>query len=361
MSGWGVADKMGCLQSENRSSGLSKIHLNKLFLLMVGLSLLLGCGDPSKTREGAKTTDQGYQGKYPIVAVATVGMVADLVRNVGGEHVKVVQVMGSGIDPHLYKATRDDVQKLLDCEIVFYSGLMLEGKLSDVLVKVARGKPVVAVTEQIEASKLLEPEDFQGHLDPHVWMDVDAWSRGGEAVATALSKLDPTHSDQYRRNSQAYQLQLAELHEYGKTALGSIPREQRILITSHDAFNYFGRAYGLEVQGIQGLSTESEAGLQRINDLVSLIVEKGVRSVFVESSVPRKNVEAIVEGVRSRGKEISIGGELYSDAMGKQGDYEGTYIGMLDHNITLVARSLGGEAPEGGLHGKLKTVHGTEK
>jgi manganese/zinc/iron transport system substrate-binding protein len=328
---------------------------------MVGWSLFLGCGDPSMTREGAKTTDQGYQGKYPIVAVATVGMVADLVRNVGGEHVKVVQVMGSGIDPHLYKATRDDVQKLLDCEIVFYSGLMLEGKLSDVLVKVARGKPVVAVTEQIEASKLLEPEDFQGHLDPHVWMDVDAWSRGVEAVAIALSKLDPAHSDQYRQNSQAYQLQLAELHEYGQKAIGSIPGDQRILITSHDAFNYFGRAYGLEVQGIQGLSTESEAGLQRINDLVSLIVVKGVRSVFVESSVPRKNVEAIVEGVRSRGKEISIGGELYSDAMGKQGDYEGTYIGMLDHNITLVARSLGGEAPERGLHGKLKTVHGPDK
>jgi manganese/zinc/iron transport system substrate-binding protein len=192
-------------------------------------------------------------------------------------------------------------------------------------------------------------------------MDVDAWSRGVEAVAIALSKLDPAHSDQYRQNSQAYQLQLAELHEYGQKAIGSIPGDQRILITSHDAFNYFGRAYGLEVQGIQGLSTESEAGLQRINDLVSLIVVKGVRSVFVESSVPRKNVEAIVEGVRSRGKEISIGGELYSDAMGKQGDYEGTYIGMLDHNITLVARSLGGEAPERGLHGKLKTVHGPDK
>jgi manganese/zinc/iron transport system substrate-binding protein len=228
-------------------------------------------------------------------------------------------------------------------------------------VKVAKNKSVVAVTERLDANKLLEPADFKGHLDPHVWMDVYAWSSGVDAIALSLSQLDPTHAADYERNAKAYQEQLSELHEYGKKSLGSIPRDQRILITSHDAFNYFGRAYDLDVQGIQGLSTESEAGLQRINDLVSLIVDKNVKSVFVESSVPRKNIEAIVEGVQSRGKEISIGGELYSDAMGPSSDYEGTYIGMLDHNITLVTRSLGGEAPEKGLHGKLKLVSGARK
>ena len=343
---------------------LSKSRVVKFVALQVVAMLFLGCVDPSSSESPNSSSGSfsaSYRGDFPIGAVATVGMVAELVRNVGGEHVKVTQMMGSGIDPHLYKSTRDDVQMLLDCDILFYSGLMLEGKISDVLDKVARGKPVVAVTEAMDVSSLLEPDDFKGHFDPHVWMDVGAWSLAVDAVASALVKFDPKHAEQYLQNAKSYQEQLAELHEYGKRSIKTIPRDQRILITSHDAFNYFGRAYGLDVQGIQGLSTESEAGLQRINELVSLIVSKGVRSVFVESSVPRKNIEAIVEGVRSRGKEITIGGELYSDAMGKQGKYEGTYVGMLDHNITLVTRSLGGDAPENGLHGKLFQIDGSQK
>jgi len=343
---------------------LSNSLVVKLVTLQAVALLLLGCGDSSNSESpnsNSSSSNASYRGNFPIGAVATVGMVAELVRNVGGEHVKVTQMMGSGIDPHLYKSTRDDVQMLLNCNIVFYSGLMLEGKMSDVLVKVGRGKPVVAVTESMDVSRLLEPDDFKGHFDPHVWMDVGAWSLAVDVVASALVKFDPKHAEQYLQNAKAYQEQLAELHEYGKRSIKTIPRDQRILITSHDAFNYFGRAYDLDVQGIQGLSTESEAGLQRINELVSLIVNKGVRSVFVESSVPRKNIEAIVEGVRSRGKQITIGGELYSDAMGKQGEYEGTYVGMLDHNITLVTRSLGGDAPENGLHGNLSHSVGAQK
>jgi manganese/zinc/iron transport system substrate-binding protein len=184
-------------------------------------------------------------------------------------------------------------------------------------------------------------------------MDVSAWSRCVDTVAEALSKFDPDFAEEYARNAREYQQSLADLHAYGLRSIGSIPASSRVLITSHDAFNYFGRAYGLDVQGVQGISTESEAGLQRINELVDLIVSRGVRAVFVESSVSRKNIDALVEGARAKKHEIKIGGELFSDAMGEQNTYEGSYIGMLDHNITLVTRALGGEAPERGMHGKL--------
>lgn len=172
-------------------------------------------------------------------------------------------------------------------------------------------------------------------------------------MSEALSEFDPDHAGDYKANAQDYREQLAQLHEYGLKSLSSVPEESRVLITSHDAFNYFGRAYGLDVQGVQGISTESEAGLQRVNGLVDVIVSKGVRAVFVESSVSRKNIDALVEGARAKNHEISVGGQLFSDAMGQAGTYEGTYIGMLDHNITLVTRALGGDAPETGMRGKL--------
>jgi len=305
------------------------------------------------TAAGCNAAGSAHAPRYPIQAAATVGMVADLVRNVGGPHVEVTQLLGPGVDPHLYKATRDDVRTLSSGDIVFYSGLMLEGKMSDTLVKLAHNRPVIPVTEQIDPTQLLEPEDFQGHYDPHVWMDIAAWSQCVDAVSAALAKLDPAHAADYQANAVKYQRELARLHEYGRKAIGSIPKGRRVLITSHDAFNYFGRAYGLEVQGVQGISTESEAGLQRVNALVDLIVEKKVPAVFIESSVPRKNIDALVEGAGAKGHQIVIGGELFSDAMGEAGTYEGTYLGMLDHNITLVARALGGEAPAKGLNGKL--------
>jgi manganese/zinc/iron transport system substrate-binding protein len=307
-----------------------------------------GRGDTRTSAASAR-----HQGEGPVRAVATVGMVADVVRNVGGSHVEVTQVMGAGVDPHLYKATRDDVQSIMRGEIVFYSGLMLEGKMVDTLLKVSRSKPVYAVTELIDEKNLLEPAEFAGHYDPHVWMDVSAWSNCVDAVGAALGEFDPAHAAEYKANGQSYRRQLAELHEYGKRAIATIPEQRRVLVTSHDAFNYFGRAYGLDVQGVQGISTESEAGLQRINELVDLIVGKRVKAVFVETSVPRKNIEAIVGGARARGHEVVIGGELFSDAMGPEGTYEGTYIGMIDHNITIAVRALGGDAPERGMNGKL--------
>lgn len=321
--------------------------------LTIGLLLLgsvIGCSSGTSASYDSRSGDSR---KYPLKAVATVGMVADVVRNIGGEHVAVTQIMGAGVDPHLYKATRDDVQTIMSGDIVFYSGLMLEGKMVDTLVKVSRSKPVYAVTEMIEEQYLLEPADFAGHYDPHVWMDVSAWAKCVDAVAKALSEFDAAHAAEYQANGEGYRKNLMELYEYGRKSIATIPEKSRVLITSHDAFNYFGRAYGLEVQGVQGISTESEAGLQRVNELVDLIVEKEVKAVFVESSVPRKNIEAIASGARSRGHQVVIGGELFSDAMGEEGTYEGTYIGMLDHNITLTTRALGGNAPERGLHGKL--------
>ena len=321
---------------------------------LVVLATIAGCA-PVESEQGGRSDAElpAYSGAYPIRAIATVGMVADLVRRVGGEQVEVTALMGPGVDPHLYKATRDDVQTILGGDIIFYCGLMLEGRMSDTLRKIGRRKPVIPVAERFDRSLRIDPPGSSGHADPHVWMDVSLWSRCLDVVTDTLVRFDPKNAEAYRARAKGYKMELAELHDFGKRAIATIPESQRVLITSHDAFQYFGRAYGIEVQGIQGISTESEAGLRRINELVDLMVERRIRAVFVETSVPRKNVEAIVEGVRSRGHQIVIGGELFSDAMGPSGTYEGTYIGMLDHNITLVTRALGGDAPARGMQGKL--------
>lgn len=329
--------------------------MRRLFAFALLLSFLTGCNteETPSTNNASNPQESSKQLTYPIQAAATVGMVADLVKNVGGNHVEVTQIMGSGVDPHMHKVTRDDVQTIMNADLVFYSGLMLEGKMSDTLIKISRTKPVYAVTELIDEKALLEPEDFQGHYDPHVWMDVTAWSQGVDAVQNALSKFDPTHTKDYQKNAERYKKQLEKLHEYGLKTIKSIPEKSRTLITSHDAFNYFGRAYGLDVQGVQGISTESEAGLKRINELVDFLVKNKIKAVFVESSVSKKNISALIDGAKAQGHDIIIGGELFSDAMGEAGTYEGTYIGMLDHNFTTVTRALGGTAPPKGLQDKL--------
>jgi manganese/zinc/iron transport system substrate-binding protein len=286
--------------------------------------------------------------------VTTCGMVTDIVREVAGDKAKVIGLMGEGVDPHLYKPTRDDVAKLLQADVVFYSGLMLEGRMTDTFLKVARkGTPVFTVTEQLDEKFLLEPPEFAGHTDPHVWMDVRGWIEAVKVVARALGGLDLENKAHYEQNSKRYIEQLTKLDEYAKKAMATIPKEQRVLITAHDAFNYFGRAYGIDVRGIQGISTESEAGVSDINTLVDFIVGRKIPAIFVESSVSDKNIRALIEGSNARGHAVRIGGQLYSDAMGRPGSYEGTYIGMIDHNVTTIARALGGEAPARGLNGKL--------
>lgn len=303
---------------------------------------------------GLVATAGGAPPPIPYKITTTVGMVTDIVKMIAGEKAVVRGIIGEGVDPHLYKPTRNDVAALLEADVVFYSGLMLEGKMADTLVKVARaGKPVYAVTELIDESFLLEPKEFQGHYDPHVWMDASAWSRCVEAVAKALGEFDSANAGQYRQNAARYREELAELDAYARKAIATIPAKGRVLITAHDAFNYFGRAYKINVKGIQGISTESEAGLQDINRLVDYIVEYDVKAVFVETSVADKNVRALVDGARAKGKNVVIGGTLFSDAMGAPGTYEGTYLGMIDHNVTVITRALGGQAPERGRQGKL--------
>ncbi len=307
------------------------------------LSTLVGC-DPSQ-----ETMREG-----DLYRVATtVGMVADIVRQVAGDKAQVQGIIGEGVDPHLYRPTSQAVKTLQGADVVFYSGLMLEGKMADMLVKLARKRPVYAVTELIDKESLLEPAGMAGHYDPHVWMDVGAWKKGVEAVAQSLGEYDAANAAYYAANAAAYMKQLEELDVYARQAIGSIPERHRIMVTAHDAFNYFGRAYGIRVEGVQGLSTESEAGLEDINRLVDMVVERDIGAVFVETSVSDKNVRALIEGARSRGKKVVIGGKLFSDAMGPGGTYEGTYIGMIDHNVTTISRALGGEAPVGGMQGKL--------
>ena len=293
-----------------------------------------------------------YQGGYPYKIGATVGMVGDIARAVAGDKGEVTFVIGAGVDPHVYNPTRSDVATLLRSDIIFYAGLLLEGQMADILVKVARKRRVYAVTELLDPDYLIhDPE--AGHSDPHVWMDVSGWMKAVEVVADALTAFDPVNAGRYRANAADYLEKLKALDAYARTAMASIPAEQRVLVTAHDAFGYMGRAYGIEVMGIQGLSTESEAGLKDINRIVDELVRRRIPAVFVESSVSDKNVRALIEGAASRGHKIKIGGELFSDAMGPAGTYEGTYIGMIDHNVTVIARALGGQAPAAGMQAKL--------
>lgn len=338
------ADALMCRVANQKSSYLP-------WFVLALLVLFIGCqnDDLSSTEDGDSTLGDGGRLKV----VATVGMVADVVREIGGERIELAQLMGPGVDPHLYKATRDDVQQIMTADLVFTNGLMLEGRLEDTFNRIAQKKPVFAMTRDLPQDLLLKPDGAGDHPDPHVWMDVAAWANCLDVITEGLSKSLPEHAPEFQTRSVEYRKALQALHEYGLSAIGSIPESSRVLVTSHDAFNYFGRAYNMEVLGVQGLSTESEAGLQRINELVDLLVERKVPAVFVESSVPQKNILALIDGAKSRGHDVKVGGELFSDAMGAAGTYEGTYLGMLDHNITTVARALGGTAPERGLSGKL--------
>lgn len=311
-------------------------------------SALVGCGGSARDDAEDGARDGGY------TIVTTVGMVTDIVRAVAGDRAEVVGLMGAGVDPHLYKPTRSDVERLLSADVIFYNGLLLEGKMTDSLVRAATaGKKVFAVTELLDERYLLEPEGFHGLYDPHVWMDPGAWAKAVDVVRDKLIEYDPGGEAGYRERAAAYAEQLAELDRYAVAVLASVPEPKRVLVTAHDAFNYFGQRFGYEVVGIQGLSTESEAGVRDIERLVDLLVERKIQAVFVESTVSERNINALIAGAKARGHTVVIGGELFSDAMGDDGIYEGTYLGMIDHNVTAIARALGGEVPERGRLGRL--------
>ena len=278
-----------------------------------------------------------------INVVTTTGMIADVVRNIAGQRAQVTSLMGEGVDPHLYKPTRTDMAALSRADLVLYNGLMLEGRMTDALQRLQKsGKSVHAVTDAIAADQLLSPEGFEGHPDPHVWMDPTLWARTAVYIRDQLIAADPAGETEYRSRAESYLERLADLHDYSQQTLRAVPH--KVLVTAHDAFNYFGRAYGFEVVGIQGISTESEAGVADIEGLIDLLVSRKVPAVFVETTVSERNINALIAGCRARGHAVKIGGSLYSDAMGAPGTYEGTYIGMVDHNVTSIARALGAEA-----------------
>lgn len=271
----------------------------------------------------------------------TTSMVTDLVKSVGGDRVEVQGLMGAGVDPHLYKASASDITKLQRAEVIFYNGLLLEGKLQDVFAKMARTKKhVYAVTEAIAEKDLLEPESFGGHYDPHVWFDVTLWGQCVESVVKGLSEFDPKSKDYFEKRGKETQSKMRDLHQWASKKAAELPKEKRILITSHDAFNYFGRAFGFKVVGLQGISTVEEANLAAITQMVDFVRKQKIKAIFVESSVPPNAIKRISDDAG-----VKIGGELFSDAMGTPGQMEngydlGTYEGMIKHNLTTVVNAL---------------------
>lgn len=290
----------------------------------------------------APESNNDTSGKLNVVA--TIGMIADIVKVVGGEHVEVDGLMGPGVDPHLYKASEGDVATLQNADVIFYNGLHLEAQMGGVLERMNDfGIKTVAITDKIDRSILLAPPEFEGNYDPHVWFDVTLWMQAVEQVQETLIEVDPAHRSDYEANAEAYLAELENLHQYVLDRANTIPAEQRILITAHDAFNYFGRAYGFEVRGLQGISTEAQAGTADVQGLADFIVEKQIPAIFVESSVPQRTIEAVQAAVQAQGFDVQIGGSLFSDAMGSEGTPEGTYVGMVKHNIDTIVSALAGE------------------
>jgi len=288
----------------------------------------------------------------PLGVVATTGMIGDTARVLAGPGATVRALMGPGVDPHSYRQTRSDIAALVNADLTLWHGLYLEAQMEEFMAGLAAHRTVAAVAESIPRDRLLSHDQYPDRFDPHVWMDPVLWTTVSAAIAEALAASRP---DLPAPNALGpWQADLLALDAYAREVLAGIPEESRVLVTAHDAFKYFGRAYGFEVQGIQGISTESEAGVARIEQIVTLLVERRVRAVFVESSVSDRGLRALVEGAAARGHEVVIGGRLFSDAMGAPGTYEGTYLGMIDHNVTLIARALGGTAPDAGRLGRLE-------
>ena len=311
-----------------------------LVAIMVGFA---GCGADDSTDGGGVTSagsNATYDGEGPVEVVCTTGMVADMVAAVGGEHVKVTRLMGEGVDPHVYEPLAADDAKLVKADLVFYSGLHLEPGFLRVFKTLSVSKPVVGVADGLEHANEPKLKKLEGEFyDPHVWFDPDLWAKCVPAIVTNLSRFDAENAEDYKKNGDAYVAKVKQLTTYGETRIGSIP-EPRVLVTAHDAFSYFGTAFDIEVVAIQGVSTETEAGVGRINELVDLLVDRKVKAVFVESSISDKNIRALIEGAKSRGHDVKLGGELYSDALGKEGTPEGEYLGMVRHNIDTIVQAL---------------------
>lgn len=299
--------------------------MKKLLFALVAAFTLTACSETSKEET---------------LIVCTTGMIGDAVKHLMGDSVKVEVLMGPGVDPHLYKATQGDITLLNNADVIVYNGLHLEGKMVEIFEKLGRLKTTIAVGEQVDKSRLINSTDYVGADDPHIWFDVVLWSDAIAEVAGKLQKEFPTKTEKIAERLLAYQADLKKLDDFAKTQILSIPDSQRVMITAHDAFKYFGKAYGMEVRGLQGISTAAEYGLQDVSELVKFIVDRKIQAIFVESSVSKKSIEAVIEGCRERGHDVKLGGELFSDAMGSEGTPEGTYIGMVRHNVEVITEAL---------------------
>ncbi len=301
--------------------------MKKIVLLLV-ITLVFSCKN--------KTIDNGK-----LNVVTTTSMITDLVKNIGGDSINVQGLMGSGVDPHLYKASEGDVSKLVNADIIFYNGLHLEGKLVEVFEKMGSAtKTPIALADQLDENTLIGSDYFASNYDPHVWFDINYFKQFANKVTTVLSEKNPENTSFFETNKKDYLSKLDELQNKVKSVIETLPKEKRILVTAHDAFNYFGKAYGFEVVGLQGLSTATEAGVKDVQKLAAFIIEKKIKAVFVESSVPKRTIEALQAAVKSKGHDVEIGGTLYSDALGNAGTVEGTYIGMFEYNVNTIVNAL---------------------
>jgi manganese/zinc/iron transport system substrate-binding protein len=307
----------------------SLIVFTGMILILMGGMILAGCG-----------SEAGKQSNDKIVVTTTIGQIGDAVKNIGGEHVEVYSLMGPGVDPHLYKAKQSDIGKLQEADIIFYSGLHLEGKMLEIFEKMNKEKPTYAISDSIPKDKLRKDAANNTAMDPHVWFDIDLWKIALEQVRDGLIEKDPENKEDYINNTEKYFAELDKLKSYAEQEMSAIPEEQRVLVTAHDAFNYFGAKYDLQVMGLQGLSTDAEYGLADVQSLVNTLVNRNIKAVFVESSISEKSINAVIAGANDKGHEVNIGGELFSDAMGKEGTEEGTYIGMYRHNVDTIVEAL---------------------
>lgn len=306
-------------------------------LVVTACWAIAGCNGSGQA-ETASSVRYVFSGDYPMRVVCTTGMVADLVQQVGGERVAVGGLMGEGVDPHIYDPPLGDVQRVNAADVVFYSGLHLEGKMADIFARRARRKPTYAVADSIPRDRLISAAP--GQRDPHVWFDVALWREASLGVGQTLAEIDPTHADEYQARAARYAAELTSLDQWCRSQLAQIPLRRRVMVTGHDAFGYFGRAYEIEVHGVQGVSTDSQASLAHVNELVDFLVKRQVPAVFIESTLGDQNVRSLVEGCAARGHAVRIGGRLFSDAMGGAGTPEGTYIGMVRHNVDTIVHAL---------------------
>lgn len=302
--------------------------MTQKILILVCILLITACNNSNKNNNG----------KLNVVTTTT--MITDLVQNIGGDSINLQGLMGSGVDPHLYKASEGDVSKLTNADVIFYSGLHLEGKLVDVFEKMNRTNTTIALAEVLDKNKLIGSEYFASNYDPHIWFNIRYWKQLTTYLTQELSKLDPKNAAYFEKNNIEYLQKLDVLESEIKNTISTLPQEKRILVTAHDAFNYFGEAYGFEVVGLQGLSTATEAGVQDVQNLAKLIIDKKVKAIFIESSVPKRTIEALQQAVLAQGFQVEIGGTLYSDALGNSGTKEGTYFGMFEYNVNTIVNAL---------------------